>query len=97
MFRSAIMLNLNQLKYTIDSLQKIVNDRKETDATRILSTGFEKSKVANVKKDSIFRVETRDWVVDVDSLFAEFDPEEQQRAVASGLEYALECKGYYAE
>lgn len=92
MFRSAIMLNLNQLKYTIDSLQKIVDDRKEMDATRILNTGFEKSKVANIKRDSIFRVETRDWVVDVDSLFAEFDPEEQQRAVASGLEYARNVK-----
>ena len=28
----------------------------------------------------------------MDSLFAEFDPEEQQRAVASGLEYARNVK-----
>lgn len=92
LFKSSIMLNLNQLKYVIDSLQRTVDTRKKEETKRLLSINYQKNKNLNPQKDSIYREETKNAMQDIDSLFQSFDPEEQQRAVSSALQYARDVK-----
>lgn len=92
LFKSSIMLNLNQLQYMIDSLQKTVNARKNEDTRRLLAANYQKSKNLNPQKDSIFRAETKHQTQNIDSLFRSFDPEEQQRAVGNALQYARDVR-----
>jgi len=92
LFKSSIMLNLNQLQYMIDSLQKTVNARKTEDTRRLLAANYQKSKSLNAQKDSIYQAESKNQTQDIDSLFRSFDPEEQQRAVGNALQYARDVK-----
>ena len=92
LFKSSIMLNLNQLQYMIDSLQKTVNARKNEDTRRLLAANYQKSKSLNAQKDSIYQAESKNQTQDIDSLFRSFDPEEQQRAVGNALQYARDVK-----
>lgn len=90
LFKSSIMLNLSQLQYVIDSLQRTVNSRRGDDVTRLLSANYQRQKSSNKQRDSLYRAEVVGSPQQVDSLFATFDPEERQRAVASALQYAKE-------
>lgn len=92
MFKSSIMLNLNQLKYTIDSLEKKLNERKMGETKRLLVVNYQKNKNTNLQLDSTFRAETRHIRYDVDSLFKSYDEEERQRAVNNALQYARDVK-----
>lgn len=92
LFKSSIMLNLNQLSYMIDSLQKTVDRRKQEETKRLLTMNYQKSKNMNPEKDSVYRKETRHWVQNIDSLFHTLDAEEQQRAVMNALQYARDVK-----
>lgn len=92
-FRSAsMMLNLKQLKYTIDSVQNFLDTKKAGDARRFLATNYQRSKSSNPKQDSILVVKAQGIYSDPDSLYTSFDPEEQRRAIDNALQYAREVK-----
>lgn len=91
-FVTSIMLNLNQLQYTIDSLQNKLNNQKQEEAKRLLAVNYERTKASNLKKDSIYRQETIGKKQDIDSLFHTYDAEEQKRATENALQYARDVK-----
>lgn len=92
-FRSAsMMLNLKQLKFTIDSVQDFLDTKKAGDARRLLASNYQRSKSSNRQQDSILIERSQGLYYDPDSLFRNFDPEEQQRAVSNALQYAREVK-----
>lgn len=92
-FRShALMLNLEQLQYRIDSIQTFLKTRKAGDARRLLSSNYQKSKSPNPQQDSILVEKSKEMYSNPDSLFLTYDVEEQQRAVSAALQYAREVK-----
>lgn len=93
LFRSnSSMLSINQLNYSIDSLRRTLQKRKEGDAKRLLSTNYQKSKELDRQRDSLLVVQTQSQVQSVDSLFENFDPDEQQRAMDYAIQYARDVK-----
>lgn len=92
-FRSAsMMLNLKQLNYTIDSVQKFLDVRKAGDAKKYLATNYQRSKNSSPKQDSVLRVQSYGLFSNADSLFSTFDPDEQKRALDNALQYARDVK-----
>lgn len=89
---SAKMLNVNQLRYTIDSLNRSLEEKKITEARRMLATSYMKSRNRNLERDSILRMQTQDQVVSIDSLYSTYDAEEKQRSIDNALRYARELK-----
>ncbi|WP_251621008.1 LptF/LptG family permease [Odoribacter lunatus] len=87
-FITAVMLNLKQLEYTIDSLQNRLDSRKKEETTRMLKANYEKNRNANNQRDSILRQETAMLTGDADSLYKELDPDERKRAMENALQYA---------
>ncbi|MCC8173402.1 MAG: LptF/LptG family permease [Odoribacter sp.] len=91
-FMASNMMDLSQLNYTIDSLQGAIDKRQTTGANRLLATSYMKSKQTNVEKDSLLRVETQGIVGNIDSIFYAFDPDEQQKAIETALQYSRDVK-----
>lgn len=92
-FRShSLMLNINQLNYSIDSIQRTLHVKKENVARRMLSANYLKSKSSSPERDSVFMVEAQGMINSVDSLYRSYDAEEQKRAVDNALQYAREVK-----
>lgn len=59
-FRShSLMLNINQLNYSIDSLQRFMNIKKETGTKRMLSANYIKSKSTSPQRDSTLMAEAQ--------------------------------------
>lgn len=92
-FRShSLMLDIEQLNYTIDSLQKALRVRKTSGTQRLLSSNYVKNKASNTNRDSILLAESRGMINSVDSLYRTYEAEEQKRAVDNALQYAREVK-----
>lgn len=91
-FITAIMLNLNQLQYTIDSLKRTTTVKRNEETRRLLVVNYQKNKSANPQKDSLYRQETQGMVKNVDSLYASYDPEEQAKVMKMALQYARDVK-----
>lgn len=91
-FRSSMMLDLKQLKYSIDSVQSMLNVKKAGDARRLLANSFQRVKSSDQQQDSVLQEKSQGLFSSPDSLFLSFDPEEQQRAVSNALQYAREVK-----
>lgn len=89
---SSMMLNLKQLKHTIDSVQGFLDTKKAGDAKRLLASNYQRSKNSNPKQDSVLVEKTQGLFSNPDSLYTSFDPEEQRRAVDNALQYAREVK-----
>lgn len=89
-FMTAIMLNLKQLEYTIDSLQNKLDNKRKEKATWMLKVNYEKSKSSNLQQDSIFRKETVGMTGNIDSLYSSYDAEERKKAMENALQYARE-------
>lgn len=87
-----MMLNLRQLKHTIDSVQGFLDTKKAGDAKRLLASNYQRSKNSNPKQDSVLVEKTQGLFSNPDSLYTSFDPEEQRRAVDNALQYAREVK-----
>lgn len=93
LFRSAsLMLNLKQLKSTIDSVQNFLNNKKAVDARRLLNSNFQRSKNPNPRQDSVLFEASQGKYSNPDSLFNSYDAEERRRAVDYALQYAREVK-----
>lgn len=92
-FRShSLMLNINQLNYSIDSLQRFMDVKKETGTKRMLSANYIKSKSTSPQRDSTLMAEAQGMINSVDSLYRSYDIEEQKRAVDNALQYARDVK-----
>lgn len=92
-FRShSLMLNLSQLQYRIDSVQNFLKEKKAGEAKRLLASNYQKNKNSNLLQDSILTEKSRNIFYDPDSLFTTYDPEEQQKALSSALQYARDVK-----
>ncbi len=92
-FRSAsLMLNLKQLTDTIKSAQQNLNQKKASDAKRLLTTNFQKSKNTNPRQDSVLMEKSEGIFSDPDSLYLSMDVEEQRRAMDYAVQYAREVK-----
>lgn len=89
---SSMMLDLKQLKFTIDSVQNFLDTKKAGDAKRLLTSNYQRNKSPNRQQDSVLIEKSQGLYSDPDSLFRSFDPEEQQRAVSNALQYAREVK-----
>lgn len=89
-FMTAIMLDLKQLEYTIDSLQNKLDNKRKEKATWMLKVNYEKSKSSNLQQDSIFRKETVGMTGNIDSLYSSYDAEERKKAMENALQYARE-------
>lgn len=88
----SMMLDLKQLNYSIDSLRSFLHERKSGDARRLLSVNYRRSKNSNPVQDSVLTLQSQGAFDSADSLFLDFDLEEQRRAVESALQYAREVK-----
>lgn len=96
-FITAIMLNLKQLNYTIDSLQNKLDYRKREETTRMLKMNYEKNRSSSPYRDSVFREETLGMKGDIDSLYRKLDPEERKRAMETALQYARDVSNNMAK
>lgn len=93
LFRSSsMMLNVKQLKTTIDSLNGELKGKKSGDAKRLLLVNYQKQKDREPMRDSLLREETKTMTISVDSLFNSLNPEERQRAVEYALQYARDVQ-----
>ncbi|MDL2283487.1 LptF/LptG family permease, partial [Odoribacter sp. OttesenSCG-928-G04] len=89
-YMTAMMMNLEQLDYTIDSVQNQIHTRQKEKGEHLLRVNYRKNRQRSVKRDSILTVESQGIINDVDSLFQSMDVESRQRAVDFALQVARE-------
>ncbi len=88
----SLMLNIKQLDYSIDSVQHYLHVRKAQDANGLLSLNYQRGKVNDPYRDSIFLTQTKGMTGNIDSLYRNFDPNEQQQIAQNALQYARDVK-----
>lgn len=91
-FISSAMLSLDQLNYTIDSLQGMINEKIHTSTQKVLASDFQKGKSLKPATDSLYRRELAMLKADADSLFRAYEVEERQQALEHALRYARDAK-----
>lgn len=92
-FRSfSKMLSISQLNQSIDSVQRMMNERKTSDAKRLLSVNYVKNKAPDSARDSVLLEKARGVIASVDSLYTTYDPDERKRAIDNALQYARDVK-----
>ena len=82
------MLNIVQLENAVDSLQKRLSGQKKGTIKGMLSDNYLIKKERNPQRDSVFVEETRGEARDLDSLYQNFDIQEQKSAVDAALKFA---------
>lgn len=82
------MLNIVQLESAVDSLRKRLGNDKRKKVTEMMSNNYLVKKERNPHRDSVFREETTGLMLDIDSLYQQFDVEEQKNAVDQALSLA---------
>ena len=83
------MLNIVQLESAVDSLRKRLGNEKRKKVTEMMSNNYLVKKERNTHRDSVFREETTGLMLDLDSLYQQFDVEEQKNAVDQALNLSL--------
>lgn len=86
------MLSLDQLQYSIDSVQNVLDVRKRQDAQRLLTSNYTKNKSYNKERDSILRVQTQGLTLNIDSLHQRLEPEDLEEIGRKAVGYARDVK-----
>jgi lipopolysaccharide export system permease protein len=91
-FLTSIMMNINQLDNTVDSLKKELSTKRVEKVRNLLRNNYRKNKEINVKNDSVLKIETAGMVLNPDSLFFTLEPDERQRVAELAVQNAREVK-----